>query len=391
MADPGQNRGRGSRSEPAARGTDSADVVAQHPARKHRSMPMLLQGQDYFFRSPGNVLDFQERMHRSGMVAEFSADPVPCVLVLARADDMEMNELSLALAEVGIRMVRLDADRCLDVALTVYTDAPLVEYEQWLLRPMLVWRRHFDLTALPVDATTVQGAYVHEQWRAVAGWLSGRGDWEQINPFRTTQHLDRLTQLSDAASFGLTVPRTTVTTLPGRNRPGGASCIVKTAGKHLLEPEPGELRGLFPRPLDTRRVGEALEPAPVLVQQYLSSEYELRVFVVGEDVLAYRVEKVDPAELWVDPDAVSVTPVEVPNELGEKLLGLSRHWRLHVAAFDILVAGGDFVFLEVNVNCDWRWFERRAGCGAVSEAVHRWVASRFEELVSAPRRSGTRH
>ena len=216
----------------------------------------------------------------------------------------------------------------------------------------------------------------------MSNWLAARGDWEQVNPIRSSEHLDRLTQLSDAASFGMRTPRTAVTTMPGRSRPGGGNCIVKTAGHHLLEPEPGALRGLFPQPLDIRRSGELREPAPVLVQQFMAAEYELRVFVVGENVIAYRVEKLDPAQLWVDPEAVSVRPIDIPSELASTLLALSRYWRLQVAAFDLLAVNGDFVFLEVNVHCDWRWFEHRAGCTAVSDAVHEWVRTRFQELVT---------
>lgn len=351
-----------------------------------RPTPLLLQGQEYFFRSPHTSLDFQERMHRAGMVSDTDGDPVACVFVLARAADMEMDELSLALAEHNIRMVRIDADRCLDTALTIYTDVPLVEYERWLLRPVLLWRRHFDMTALPVDPTTVHGSYVREQWQAVAHWLASRTEWEQVNQVRALDHLDRLTQLSGAAAFGLKVPRTAVTTRPGRARPGGGSCIIKTAGHHLLEPDPGALRGLFPRPLEVSRAGEAAqEPAPVIVQQYLPAEWELRVFVIGEQVVGYRVEKLDPAQLWVDPEAVRVSRTSVPDGLCAKLLALSRHWRLQVAAFDLLAIDGDFVFLEVNVNCDWRWFEHRAGCTAVSDAVHEWVRQRFSVLESALR------
>lgn len=373
-------------SDAPARRADATDgdiVSPSDPAPRTRAKPMLLQEQDYYYRSPGNGLDFQERMHAAGLVCEDSGDPRPCVLVLARAADMEMNELSLALAEYDIRMVRIDADRCLDLALTVYTDTPLIEYERWLLRPILVWRRHFDITALPVDPTTVHGSYVREQWRAVADWMSVRGDWEQVNPRRHTAHLDRLTQLRDAHAFGLRVPRTVVTTLPGRSRPGGGPCIIKTAGQHLLEPHPGELHGLFPQPLDIRRVGDAKESAPVLVQQYHPSDHELRVFVVGERVIAYRVAKVDPAQLWVDPEAVVVTRAEVPDRLRSTLLGLARYWRLQVAAFDLLVEEGEYVFLEVNVNCDWRWFEHRAGGNAVSDAVHEWIAERFGQLAGA--------
>ncbi|GAB3284050.1 ATP-grasp domain-containing protein [Parasphingorhabdus pacifica] len=371
-------------SEQSARPFGSSGVGDGSPTSPAiRPAPLLLQGQDYFFRSPNDSLDFQERMHRAGMVDDRAEDPVPCVLVLARAADMEMDELSLALAERNIRMIRVDADRCMEAALTVYTDAPLIEFERWLLRPLLVWRRHFDISALRADPTTVHGAYVREQWTAVANWLSRRSDWQQVNPIRSGDQLDRLTQLSDAAAFGFRVPRTAVTTRPGRNRPGGGRCIIKTAGHHLLEPDPGALRGLFPQPLDIRREDDAREPAPVLVQQYVESDHELRIFVVGDEVIGYRVDKLDPAQLWVDPDAVVVERVELPADVAERALALSRHWGLHVVALDLLVAGGEHVFLEVNVNCDWRWFEHRAGCSAVSETVHSWLGDRFEELAGS--------
>jgi hypothetical protein len=353
-----------------------------------RPTPMLLQGQDYFFRSSDTPLDFQERMFRADLVADAPGDPVPCVLVLARAADMEMNELSLALAEHDIRMVRIDADRCLDLALTIYTDTPLIEFQRWLLRPVMVWRRHFDIAALPVDPTTVHGAYVREQWDAVANWLACRDDWAQVNAVRTTEHLDRLTQLQGAADVGLRVPRTAVTTMPGRSRPGGGRCIVKTAGHHLLEPEPGALRGLFPQPLDIRRTSEAREPAPVMVQQYLDADRELRVFVIGDRAIGFRVQKLDPAQLWVDPDSVVVERAEVPDDLVDRLLALCRRWRLDVAGFDLLGVGADWVFLEVNVNCDWRWFEHRADCTEVSTAVHDWVRSRFAELAASTTTGG---
>jgi hypothetical protein len=354
-------------------------------APSEAARPLLLQGQDYLFRSPPKCLDFQEQIHRLGMVDEGDGNPQPCVLVLARAADMEMNELSIALAERGIRMARIDADRCVDLPLTVYTDQPLVELDRWLLRPLLVWRRHFELSAVPVEPGTLAGAYAVDQWASVSNWLSSRSDWAHVNHSRFSTHLDRLTQLSDASSFGLRVPRTAVTTRPGRTRPGGGHCIVKTAGRHLLEPRPGVQHGLFPRPLETSRASDAPEPAPVIVQEYVPSDTELRVFVVGERCIAFQVDKLDPAQLWVDPDAVRVTPTSVPTSLADRLLALARHWRVQVAAFDLLVTGTDHVFLEINVNCDWRWFEHRAGDNSVSAAVHDWVALRFKELLGSGR------
>jgi hypothetical protein len=351
-----------------------------------RPTPLLLQGQDYRFRTPTSCLDFQEHVYRQGMVDEGDGGPEPCVLVLARSADMEMNELSIGLAERGVRMARIDIDRCLDLGLTIHTDTPLIELDRWLLRPVLVWRRHFELAALPVDPRTLVGAYTVDQWRAVGDWLTSRSDWAQVNPARSAAHLDRLSQLADAQAFGLRVPRTAVTTRPGRNRPGGGRCIVKSSGRHLLEPRPGLQHGLFPRPLETSRTSDTPEPAPVIVQEYLPAETEIRAFLVGDRCIAYQVDKLDPAQLWSDPDAVLVRRVDVTPSLVQRLRALARHWRLQVAAVDLMVVQGEYVFLEVNVNCDWRWFEHRAGSTEVSEAVHDWVAARFAELNRADRR-----
>jgi hypothetical protein len=368
---------------------DQANDRSEEPARTvtaqptNRSTPLLLQGQEYVFRAPITALDFQERVHRLDLVDPGNGDPEPCVLVLARSADMEMNELSIALAEHGVRMARIDIDRCLDLSLTVYPDSPLVELDRWVLRPLLVWRRHFELAALPVDPGTLFGAYVADQWRSVADWITNRADWAQVNSLATGRRPDRLTQLSDAAAFGLRTPRTIVTTRPARHRPGGGTCVVKTSGRHLIEPSSGVQHGLFPRPLDPRRGGGGPEPAPVIVQQYVNSDHELRVFVVGERLIGYRVDKLDPAQLWINPDAVEVHPVDIPPALGDTLLALARFWRLDVAAFDLLVAGGEPIFLEVNINCDWRWFEGRSAEPAVSNAVASWVASRFAQLRQA--------
>jgi hypothetical protein len=355
-------------------------VARTVPARPTGPTPMLLQGQDYVLRTDAAPLDFQERVHALDLVDEGDGTPEPCVLVLARSTDMECNELSIALAERGVRMARLDVDRCLDLSLTVYADRPLIELGRFVLRPLLVWRRHFELAALPADPGTLYGAYVADQWRSVVDWMTSRTDWAQVNNVASARRLDRLTQLTDAAAFGLRTPRTVVTTQPGRHRPGGGRCIVKTTGRHLVEPTSGVQHGLFPRPLETRRAGLAREPAPVLVQEYLAAEHELRVFVVDQQVIAYRVDKMDPAALWLDPEAVEVRRTELDPALAETLRTLTRYWRLDVVAIDLLVVQGEPVFLEVNLNCDWQWFEYRSGQPDVSPAVATWVASRFAQL-----------
>ncbi|HKN99910.1 MAG TPA: hypothetical protein VJX10_22515 [Pseudonocardiaceae bacterium] len=345
--------------------------------------PLLLQGQGYAIRAPATTAAPAPAGHDPA--DDGDGEPRPCVLVLARSTDVEMTELSAALAVRGVRVARIDADRCLDLSLTVYPDAPLVELDNAMLRPVLVWRRHFEPAALPVDPGTLYGAYVVDQWRSVADWITARTDWSCVNAGRP---VDRLTQLAAAARFGLAVPRTVVTTQPARHRPGGGTCVVKTTGQDVVEPLSGHRHGLGPRPVDPRLGGGRPEPAPVIVQQYLPSDHELRVFVVGERVIGYRVDRGDPGALWLDPAAARVRPVPVEPALGGTLRALARHWRLDIAAFDLLVRDGTPAFLAAGAHCDWRWCEHLSGEPAVSAAVANWVTARFEELHGAATRTG---
>ncbi|GAB3980687.1 ATP-grasp ribosomal peptide maturase [Actinoallomurus acanthiterrae] len=323
-------------------------------------------------------MDFQQRMFDFGV---HRADPdspaVPCVLVLTRAADREMDALSLELAAKGVRLARIDGDRCVDVPVSVVDDGRITVAGE-PFAPRLLWLRHFDLTAIPAPAG--HGEYVAGQWDAFLAWAVANPGWRLVN--RPARELDRLTQLDGARRIGLTVPRTVLTTEPRQSLsalgdpPGGY--VLKPLGSHWLEPEPGSLRSLFPRRVsrDDLLAGGP-EAGPALVQEFVESGHELRIFIVGDEVVAFRVDKRSAEDLWTDPESVRVTPIEAPDRLVAALRGLCASWGLGVAAFDLLVTEDDYVFLEVNVTGDWLWFENRAGSASVSEAVLRYVTGAF--------------
>jgi hypothetical protein len=344
------------------------------------SPPLLMRMNSYSCALSDRTLDFQQRMFDFGVRPVASDAPaVPCVLVLSRAADREMDALSLRLAADGVRLVRIDSDRSEAVPVCVPGDGR-IEVAGEPFAPRVLWLRHFDLTAIPGAASGGYGGYVTGQWEAFLAWAVANPAWRLVN--RPARDLDRLTQLDGARAAGLTVPRTVLTTEPRRSLatlgdPAGGY-VLKPVGSHWLEPEPGSLRSLFPRRVSR---GDLLaggpEPAPTLVQEFVESDHELRIFVVGDEVIAYRVDKASAEDLWTDPDSVRVTPVDPPARLVPVLRRLSASWGLDVAAYDLLVAGDDHVFLEVNVTGDWLWFESRAGSDAVSEAVLRHVRAVF--------------
>lgn len=351
--------------------------------------PFLLRGAAYESVAARTSRDFQARVGQPSIVDDDGF--APCVLVLSRAADREIDELSLWLAASGIPLVRLDADRCVGLDLQWLPHERLVTLSGKTFRPRVGWLRYFDPAAIdptaadpaPADAATGRGAYTRDQWSACAAALTATAAPRAVNAGARPGHPDRIAQLAAARRAGLRVPATVVATsladaaaaLPG------PEFIVKSLGRHAVETPPGRLRGVFPR----RVAGRALaaertgEPAPVLLQQYLRAPRELRIYVVGGQLIGYAVTRPSPEALWTDPAAIGVRPHGVPDQLAGPLRALADGFGLDVAAFDLLDTVDGPVFLEVNAECDWLWAEKAAGDGAVSAAVRELITKLYEE------------
>jgi glutathione synthase/RimK-type ligase-like ATP-grasp enzyme len=117
----------------------------------------------------------------------------------------------------------------------------------------------------------------------------------------------------------------------------------------------------------------------MMVQEFLPSEREFRIYLVGGRLMTYAVTKPSPESLWEAGSAVYVRAVPTPPELETPLLHLGEEWELEVAAFDLLDTADGPVFLEVNPACDWLWSEKLAGDKRVSERVAAVVSARFED------------
>jgi hypothetical protein len=349
------------------------------PALRDNS-PLLLRKSSYSRTLPTQVLDFQLRMFEFGVprVPEESP-PVPCVLVLTRAADREIDDLSLTLAADDIRLARIDSDHAADLALTAADGAEHFHLAGEPLRPRLVWLRHFDGNGVPRTGAATRDAYASQQWQAFVSWVVTRHSSRLVN--RPAWHLDRLTQLAGAREAGLTVPRTMVTTLPARAAhalPAAGHYMVKPVGEHFVEAEPGRYVGVFPQRVSLAELANAgPEPAPVIIQEFVESRCELRIFTVGDETVSFRISKGAAEDYWIAPESVTVEPCDAPGPLAAKLSGLAARWGLGVAAFDVLVTADDYVFLEVNVGGDWCWFENKADVSSVSQAVKRYVSGFF--------------
>ncbi|MDK8652516.1 hypothetical protein NLL38_11695 [Corynebacterium accolens] len=106
----------------------------------------------------------------------------------------------------------------------------------------------------------------------------------------------------------------------------------------------------------------------------MNSEYELRCYVIDQEVIVFRVSGYDNADdLWQENNGVSVSLYKSTQRLKDILIEYSQLSGCNLCAIDLLIQGGDPIFLECNVCFDWLFYEDRAGTNLVSNAIARYL------------------
>lgn len=225
------------------------------------------------------------------------------------------------------------------------------------------WRRPQPYVLDPgLDAGTVTFALT-ECHEAMSGmWHALDAAW--VNPPASDEvaHHKPL-QLARAEEIGLSVPRTLIT-----NDPAAAAAFAdelgldRTVYKTFMATEENWRETRLLR-ADELELLEAVRLAPVIFQEYVDAAADVRVTVVGDELLAAEIA-VAPSSYRVDyrmdMAAASFTPAELPDEISDKLLALMKRLDIVYGAIDLRRTGsGEYVFLEVNPAGEWLFVEER--------------------------------
>lgn len=290
------------------------------------------------------------------------------MLLLSRDLDPEFALVRQQLTRLGIPVVVADAEMMPALGFTADLDRRLVRIGRRWISPTVTWIRHFTPRAMPARRTARMREFAAQSWQALGDQL-GSVSGQLIS----SSGPGLVDQLAAARAAGIAVPRTVVTTDPVTAAAwlGSQRVIVKALHEHLVEASPGLLSFVLPEitePGAMRRTGRP-GGLPVVVQEYLAHEAELRCYYVHGQILTFAVGKQDPAAPWLAPDSVTVEQVDPPAAVTSAISALATALSVRYGAFDFLIAGREPVFLELNWAGDWRWFETRARVRPVTAAV----------------------
>lgn len=199
---------------------------------------------------------------------------------------------------------------------------------------------------------------------------------DPIEALASAGHKPRIQRL--ATREGLDTPRTLVTNDPDaaqafvRAQPAGAVCKLIDSGAVGLDGES------FPTTQvtedDLRRM-EGLPLAPMIFQELLAKELELRVTVIAREVFVAAVPTGDVVDVRTDPSLVEAYRAYegLPDEVIARLLRLLDRLGLDFASVDLVrTRDARWVLLEVNSTSYFDHIERVAGLpisGAVADLL----------------------
>jgi glutathione synthase/RimK-type ligase-like ATP-grasp enzyme len=263
-------------------------------------------------------------------------------------------------------------------------------YSVWFRRPRLMTLENGKLNTEGIE-------FARDEWRALleaiyalmknALWVS--------HPDKLREAARKPVQILIAKELGLKTPSTLITNDATKAKeffeahsgrvickPTGSGWIYSQDGKNV-------------RYVLTNRVCESdleaveeIKTAPVTFQEEIPKAYEIRANIVGQEVLAVKIDS-QRSELskldWRRYD-FSNTPYsayQLPKEIEEKCLKLAYRLGLEFGAIDLICKpDGEYIFLEINGNGQFLWAEDLSGV-KVSESLARLLAGITPPLKSA--------
>ncbi len=172
-------------------------------------------------------------------------------------------------------------------------------------------------------------------------------------------------QLARAEELGLRIPRTLITNDPvAAKRFVGELGTGRTVYKTFVASEENWRETRIVREEELGLL-DAVQLAPVIFQEYVEAEADLRVTALGEELWAAEIvadHTSYPLDYRMDMGSARFAPTTLPDAVTEKLLLLMKRLDIVYGAIDLRrTAAGEYVFLEVNPAGEWLFVEERTG------------------------------
>ncbi|MBD2454620.1 MvdC family ATP-grasp ribosomal peptide maturase [Nostoc sp. FACHB-87] len=309
---------------------------------------------------------------------QLSGDVV--LLITHSGDFFTIDRVAEALARKGAQPFRLDTDKFpLELQLTAHFEQSksyhTIEYDNQLIsteQVQAVWlRRIWEPNLSPELAPKFREACINESKATLNGF------WDSLKQARWVDNLERidyannkLRQLRIASEVGFVIPQTLVTNKAEAAREffgqvnGKMVSKLLTALSHSMQATSSFFLYTSVVKEEDLQDAESLRYCPMIFQEQISKQQELRVVYVNGEVFVgalnadvYAAAKAD----WRKPgiEIGAWQHHELPDEVVIRLQTFMGRLGLLFGSFDfILTPSGEYVFLEINPVGEWGMLEK---------------------------------
>ncbi len=321
------------------------------------------------------------------------------VLIITGEKECSVPQVIAHLQSIGQPYFRLDTDSFFDrrtrLALSLHSD---------------VVTGSIQCSTGEIDLSLIKSVWCRRPKNVCAAWMEGVMERQFVedevssslwslytslgmvfwmnHPLRARYLLEhnKLLQMKIAASAGLTVPDTIITNDAHRLirfcEDHGGGIAVKAVRSRIFQEEGGAV-GIYTNKISTGYLKKHIADitlAPVMAQEYVKKEIELRITVVGHSIFTCAIHSQDSARTkddWrrYDFSRVKHEPCELPSTTKNQLLAFMKKCGLTFGAIDmILTPAGEYVFLEVNPSGQFGWIENLTGL-PISESIAKTLSA----------------
>jgi hypothetical protein len=290
------------------------------------------------------------------------------LLILTSDKDLTADFLIVELMERKLPYFRINSEE-LSQALYHFSDSGTCRITVGpksvdLAEVRAVWyRRSIYPVAFSGDSYS-QRAFIAGELRHLAFGMIWNPNLLWVNPIDKVYVAEhKIYQLVTAKRLGFAIPRTIVSSNVKqlqefvRSNPDGTICKPIYHGLFIDGPDS---YSVYTRQVSAEHFdGKEDLDCPVLLQEKVTRECDLRITFIGRHCFAAAVRTPSPTVDWRDPVAAATfSPAEIDPTLEAKCRRMLSSLGLQYGAFDFIQRpDGEEVFLEVNPTGEWAWLE----------------------------------
>ncbi|MDF0680502.1 MAG: hypothetical protein P0116_06005 [Candidatus Nitrosocosmicus sp.] len=320
------------------------------------------------------TIDPQILIDRMNIRKNAAARASPTVLILTKKSDIESDLVGIQLLKHGIDYVKITEE---DIPLNFGFKFEIRKNEKSLLylrnrkinprNIKIVLFRYFDLKFLNYYTGIFQ-AFFAQQWYQAFNCLRITLDSTWINDSQKTFDAEnRLKQLVTAQRIGLSIPETSITNsiLDGKKFfKRYSKSIMKVLHHHEIILNQRSFKFLTNNmELDHLLSFEDIVYAPVIFQEKIENDSEIRVTVIGDKIFACKLSIKDKSKYSdlhkIRESKIIFEEINLGKKMEKQCIKLNRELGLHVSSIDLIQSkNGELFFLEINPIGDWYWIEK---------------------------------